>query len=130
MSWRPGFAPSCWTMRLSLQEQRIQSVRERMEEAHRAASETAADRSARSAHLAQLENLRRDGNVLSAQADDFDAMLSRLRQELARTTLDEQTLNSQWQELERTLSAEQSLWMDFSARLEELERALPASRRP
>lgn len=119
-----GIRAQLLATRLSLQEQRIKTLTEQIAEARRAVSSAASDRSARSAHL------RREGKLPAPEGGDFDAMLSRVRQEVARARLDEQTLHNHEQALGRILSDEQRLRMELSARLEELGRALPAPHRP
>jgi hypothetical protein len=103
---------------------------EQIAEARRAVSSAASDRSARSAHLRQLEQVRQEGKLPAPEAGDFDAMLSRVRQEVAQARLDEQTLHNHEQALSRILSDEQGLWMELSSRLEVLDRALPAPHQP
>jgi chromosome segregation ATPase len=125
-----GIRAQVLATRLSLQEQRIKTLTEQIAEARRAVSSAASDRSARSAHLRQLEQLRREGKLPASEAGDFDAMLSRVRQDVAQARLDEQTLHNHEQALGRTLSEEQRLWMELSSRLEQLDRALPAPHRP
>jgi chromosome segregation ATPase len=100
-----------------------------MAEVQRTLNSAASERSARSTYLQQLEQLRREGNVSSAQMSEFDAMVIRVRQELTQAGFHEQTLQRGEQELRRTLAAEQSAWIDVNARLDELERSLPDSPR-
>jgi chromosome segregation ATPase len=125
-----GIRAQLLATRLSLQEQRIRAVADQMAQAQRTLGTAASERSAQSTHLQQLEDLRREGNVPSAQMSAFDAMLTRLRQEVAQAGFEEQTLRRGEQDLRKALATEQGAWMDFNARLDELERSLPASRRP
>ena len=115
--------------RLSLQEQRIRTAAAQIDEARRTLAATASERSARVAHLAELQDQRRAGTLPAAQIGGLDEMLVRLKEDVERWTSDEQALRDGEQELRRTLSTEENLWRDFSSRLEELERSLPVSGR-
>jgi hypothetical protein len=108
-----------------LQEQRIRALAGQLADAHRTLSMVESDRRARSAHVKQLEDSRRDR---ATTPGEVDGMLTNLRQELARSEWEEQTRRTEAQELQRMLSTEQTTWMDLNSRLDELERALPASR--
>jgi DNA-binding ferritin-like protein len=116
--------------RLGVQEQRIRTVADRIAEAQRALASAASERRARIAHLTQLQDLRRVGNLPAGQGGDVDEMMSRLSQDVEQSTSDLQALRDAEQELRRTLSAEQNLWSDISSRLEALEHSLPAADRP
>jgi hypothetical protein len=111
--------------RLSLQEQRIRTAAAQVAESRRTLAATASERRARVTHLAELQNLRRAGNLPAGQIGELDEMLLRLREDVERWTSDEQAQMDDEQELRRTLSSEENLWRDFSSRLEELERSLP-----
>ena len=116
--------------RLSLQEQRIRTVGDRITEAQRALAGAASERRTRVAHLTQLQDLRRVGNLPAGQVDGVEEMVTRLNQDVEQSTSDVQALRDAEQELRRTLSAEQNLWGEISSRLDELERSLPAADRP
>lgn len=110
--------------RLSLQEQRIRTAAAQIAEARRTLAATASERSTRAAHLAELQDLRRAGNLPAAQIGGLDEMLVRLKDDVERWTSDEQALRDGEQELRRALSSEENLWRDFSSQLEALERSL------
>ena len=120
-----GIRAQVLATRLSLQEQRIRTAAAQIDEARRTLAATAAERRTRVAHLTELQDLRRAGNLPAAQTGGLDEMLGRLREDVERWTSDEQAQRDGEQELRRTLSSEENLWRDFSSRLEELERSLP-----
>jgi hypothetical protein len=125
-----GIRAQLLATRLSLQEERIRTLTERMADARRAVSSTVSDRRARAAHVEQLDQLRREGNLPASGTGDFDTMLSRVRRELAQAELDEEARRNHEHAWSRMLSEEKRIWMELSSRLEELERALPAPHRP
>jgi chromosome segregation ATPase len=114
--------------RLSLQEQRIRTLADGLAEAQRMLRTSGADRRARSAHLERLEDTLRDATASSSGRGDLEAMLRHVREGVDRSGREEQALRAQEQELLKTLSAEETLWLDFNSRLAELERALPPTR--
>lgn len=116
--------------RLRVQEERIRTVAVQIAEADRTLAGVASERRMRIAHLKQLQDLRRAGNLSAAQIGDVDETLKRLGQEVEQSASDEQALRDGEQELRRSLSAEQNLWTDFNSRMEELERVLAAAHRP
>jgi hypothetical protein len=125
-----GIRAQLLATRLSVQEQRVRTVADRIAEAQRSLAGAASERRARIAHLTQLQDLRRAGNLPAGQMGDVDEMMARLSQDLEHSTSNVQSLSDAEQELRRTLSAEQNLWGDISSRLDELERSLPAADRP
>lgn len=125
-----GIRAQVLATRLTVQEQRIRTVADRIGEAQRALASAASERRARVAHFTELQDLRRVGNLPAGQIRDVDEMMTRLRQEVEQSTSDVQSLRDAEQDLRRTLSAEQNLWGDISSRLEALERSLPAADRP
>jgi hypothetical protein len=118
------------TTRLSLQEQRIRMLADQLAESQRKLTSIEGDRGARASHVKQLESLYHDGTAQPSQVRDLDAMLAGLRQDLARSGLEEQLLRAEEQELRKAMSAEQNAWIGFNARLDELELALSESRQP
>jgi hypothetical protein len=118
------------TTRLSLQEQRIRLLTDQLAESRRQLTDMESDRRARSEHMKRLEDVQRESTAPPGQVRDIDVMLTELRQELAQSGLREQALRVEEQELRTAVSGEQNLWIQFNARLDELERALPESRQP
>jgi chromosome segregation ATPase len=114
--------------RLSLQEQRIRTLADRLAEAQRMLRTSRADHRARSAHLERLEDSLRHGTASSTGSGDLEAMLGHLREGVDRSGREEQALRAQEQELLKTLAEEESLWIDFNSRLDELGRELPTAR--
>jgi chromosome segregation ATPase len=111
---------------LSLQEQRIERLGDRVVEAQQAVRVGEADTRARSTHLAQLEEMLRGGSAPPGQRAELDAMVARLQDELARSQRDEQALRAREQELRSALSTEESRWIDLSNRLDEIGRGRDA----
>ena len=124
-----GIRAQLLATRLSVHEQRIKNVGDRIAEAQRALAGATSERRARIAHLTQLQDLRRSGNYPAGQIGDVDEMLTRLSQDVEQSTSDVQALRDTEQDLRRTLAAEQNLWGDTSSRLDELERSLPVADR-
>ena len=125
-----GIRAQLLATRLGAQEQRISSVTGQIVEAQRALGEAASEQRARNAHLAQLQDLRRAGNLTASQMEGFVEMMTRIRLDVEQSTSDVQALRGAEQELRRTLSADQNLWGEIKSRLEDLERSLPAADRP
>lgn len=114
--------------RLSLQEQRVRTSAHQLAEAQRMLRTSGADHRARSAHLKRVEDSLRDGTASSTRSGELEAMLGHLREEVDRSGREEEALRVQEQELLKTLSAEENLWIDFNSRLAGIERALPTTR--
>jgi hypothetical protein len=123
-----GIRAQLLATRLSLQEQRIRILADRLTEAQRIVKSSGADHRARSAHLKRVEDSLRDGTASSTTSGAFDAMLGHLREDVDRSGREEQALKAQEHELLKTMSAEENLWIDFSSRLDKLERELPTTR--
>ena len=68
------------------------------------------------------------GTASAARIGDVEAMLGQLRQEVARSSEEQQALRVREQDLRRTLNAEQNRWIEFNSRLDQLERGLPSAR--
>ena len=62
---------------------------------------------------------------MAAGVTGFDQAIRDVNSELARIEAEEQPLRNQETQLASQLKAEQQRWMEFSSRLDELERALP-----
>jgi hypothetical protein len=114
--------------RLSLQEQRVRTSAHQLAEAQRMLRTSGADHRARSAHLKRVEDSLRDGTASSTRSGELEAMLGHLREEVDRSGREEEALRVREQELLKTLSAEENLWIDFNSRLAGIERALPTTR--
>ncbi len=70
--------------------------------------------------LKSLEDPSRSVNLVPEQQKDIEMM----KAQLAQTQREEQQLRMQETELSNQLTAEQGRWIDFNARLDELERQL------
>jgi hypothetical protein len=57
-----------------------------------------------------------------------DAQVRENKASLAQARLTEQQLRGQESELSGVIAGEQSRWSDFNARLDEIERSLPAAK--
>ena len=114
--------------RLSLQEQRIRMVSDQLFDAQEALNAGENDRNARLAHMSRVEESMRSGTASAARIGDVEAMLGQLRQEVARSSEEQQALRVREQDLRRTLNAEQNRWIEFNSRLDQLERGLPSAR--
>jgi hypothetical protein len=125
-----GIRAQLLAARLSLQEQRIRMLADQFAEAQRMLRTSVTNRSARAAHLNRVEDSLREGPRSSTKGGEFDVMLKQLREDVDRSEQEELALRVQEQELRNTLSAAERLWVDFSSRLDSIERDLPATRQP
>ena len=77
---------------------------------------------------AQVKQFENPGSQVPAeQRRDMEGMLVMLRGQLQAAQTTEATLRADQDSLLNALSNEQSRWSDFNSRLDELERALPAT---
>jgi uncharacterized coiled-coil protein SlyX len=123
-----GIRAQVLASRLGVQEQRIRTLANQVAEAQSILRTSEADQRARSAHLKRVEDSLRESTASPMRNGEIEAMLGRLRDEVDRSGRDEEVLRAQEQELLKTLAVEESLWIDFSSRLDRLERELPTTR--
>lgn len=110
--------------RLQLQEQRITNLARELSDVSRRLAEAQTARAGTAATLKQSEESRqRDTEPEHVKSIEYEAKI------LSRRLLQEQTAEQQLQahhvDLSASLSAEQTRWIEFNGRLDELERALP-----
>ncbi|HEX9366162.1 MAG TPA: hypothetical protein VF921_06025, partial [Vicinamibacterales bacterium] len=117
--------------RLQLQEQRINTLGAQVADVRSQMKANATQQSEEVDHLKQYTSL-----LNSAPADftleslrDIQNSIPRLRENLQRLQREGQKLGAQEADLASQISTEQARWVDFNARLDELERSLPAIRR-
>ena len=123
-----GIRAQLFSTRLSLQEQRIRTSADQLAEVKRMLTSSGADYRARSAHLKRVEDSFGDGTGSSTKSAELEAMLGHLREEVDRSGREEEALRAQHQELLKTLSAEENLWIDVASKLAGIEQELPTRR--
>jgi chromosome segregation ATPase len=106
--------------RLQLQEQRINVLAGQLTEVRRLITAAESGQTHMANQLKSLEDSSRSGNLVPEQQKDIEMM----KAQLAQTQREEQQLRMQETELSIQLTAEQGRWIDFNARLDELERQL------
>jgi predicted nucleic acid-binding Zn-ribbon protein len=109
--------------RLQLQEQRVNTLVRRLEDARTSMAQARTGLEELTGRLAENERLSRespDPEIRHA----VDAELKQLKTAVARGTLELQRLQGEEATLSQDLSAEQGRWSELNQRLEELERAL------
>ncbi len=106
--------------RLQLQEQRINVLAGQLAETRRRITTLESGQTQAASQLKDLEDYSRNVNLVPEQQKDIEMM----KAQLAQTQREEQQLRMQETELSNQLTAEQGRWIDFNARLDELERQL------
>lgn len=115
--------------RLTLQEGRIAAVGRDIAEVQQQLLATGRERSDLQTQLRHLEEIRDSRTLPPQDQQGFAREATMQRQKLAESAAREQHLRTQEAELLATLTTEQARWTDFNARLDDLERALPAAAR-
>ncbi len=106
--------------RLQLQEQRINVLAGQLAEVRRLITAAESGQTRMANQLKSLEDSSRSENLVPEQQKDIEMM----KAQLAQTQREEQQLRMQETELSIQLTVEQGRWIDFNARLDELERQL------
>jgi chromosome segregation ATPase len=106
--------------RLQLQEQRINVLAGQLAEVRRLITAAESGQTQMANQLKSLEDSSLSVNLVPEQQKDIEMM----KAQLAQTQREEQQLRMQETELSTQLTAEQGRWIDFNARLDELERQL------
>ena len=114
--------------RLQLQEQRTNTVVSQLADVRRLLSEVERRRDSDTTQLKRIEEALQSPNTPQPQRKELEQDAGHFRSMLAQHQREEQRLRSQESELAGALAAEQGRWLDFNARLDELERAFSARR--
>ena len=109
--------------RLQLQEQRVNTLLRRLEDARTSVTQARTGLEDLTLRLNENERLSRESSDPQVR-QAVDAELKQLKIAVARGTLDLQRLQGEEATLSQDLSAEQGRWSELNQRLEELERAL------
>lgn len=88
---------------------------------------TIREREGTEAGLKQMEASIARGTVPLERLKDIDYVQADMKQQLASQREQEQRLRSTESDVSMRIASEQGQWLDFNARLDELERALPSS---
>jgi uncharacterized coiled-coil protein SlyX len=112
------------TARLSLQEERINTLNGQLAEQQARFDEASARRRAAEDGIKQIEtSLTSNALPLEVQKDVEGSMAGR-KMELSRLQASEQQIGADMAALSSVIATQQSQWTDFSNRLDELERSL------
>jgi chromosome segregation ATPase len=110
--------------RLQLQEQRINTVAKQLTDVQAQRTGNDFGLTQMAARIKQLEESGRDGSMpadarkgLEQEAQSMKAPMNQMRQRSQELSAQESTLSGQ-------LASEQSRWMDFNGRLDEIEREI------
>ncbi len=115
--------------RLQLQEQRINAIAGQLADARRLLSANETEQVPLARELQRAEDGIRDGSIPAEQVKDAEYIVGSLKAKLAQARRDHQQLENQATDLSNQLASEQSRWLDFNSRLDELEHLLPAAQR-
>jgi len=115
--------------RLTLQEQRISTLGRETVEIQNELLAASRERSEAQARLQHVEEIRDRGTLPPDDQRGFAHEAKMLADKVSEQVASEQHLRSREADLLAALTAEQGRWMEFNARLDELERALPAASR-
>lgn len=113
--------------RLALQEQRVYAAARQLADVQSALAAVRAGINAERARIRQLENAASGGTPEAARS--IQQSIAEAAGQIELQQKQEQQLQSKEAELARALSDAQSVWADFNARLDEVERTV-AARRP
>jgi chromosome segregation ATPase len=116
------------TARLSLEEQRINDAGRELASARGRLSDTTAKLQAAQGSLKELETAVSTNSFPLERQRDVESILPSRRAEVAALQASEQTLRADVNMLAGIVADDQNRWTDFSSRLDELERSLPAGR--
>jgi septal ring factor EnvC (AmiA/AmiB activator) len=111
--------------RLSLQEQRINTLGRQLTDVNAQLEAVTRERIAQEDQLKQFESAVAGGSLPPEMPrEDAERELGNQKRQASRTRAREQQLRTQAAEVTASLAAEQDRWTDFNARLDDLERAL------
>ena len=114
--------------RLSLQEQRIVTLGRQLTELQAQLDTAINHRSALETEAKNLDEAITAGSMPFDRLKDVEAQARENKTALAQARHTEQQLRGQESELSGVIAGEQSRWSDFNARLDEIERSLPAAK--
>ncbi len=109
--------------RLQLQEQRVNTLARRLEDARTSLAQARTGLEDLTLRMNENERLSRESSDPEVR-QAAEAELKQLKTAVARGTLDLQRLQGEEATLSQDISAEQGRWSELNQRLEELERAL------
>ncbi|MCM3878834.1 MAG: hypothetical protein ND807_01885 [Vicinamibacterales bacterium] len=112
--------------RLSLQEQRIAALARQATEVQDHLAGATQEKNATSEQLTRLTAALQGASLPADQQREFEFELASSRSRLVEQAQRELRLQTQFDQISATIVSEQSRWTEFNARLDELERALPA----
>jgi chromosome segregation ATPase len=113
--------------RLSLQEQRIAALSRQSTDVQEQLATATQERSSTGEQLSRITQALQGVVVPAEQQRDMEIEIASFKTRLAEQEQRELRLQTQFDQLSRTISSEQSRWMEFNQRLDELERSLPAT---
>jgi hypothetical protein len=118
--------------RLSLQEQRIATLGKQLTDVQAQLLTAVHEHTDIEAQIKRFSEEAADGSFLSLPIEQRRDLESHIREMkaslLPQKQLAEQQLRTQESELAAVIAGEQSRWSDFNARLDEIERSLPAAK--
>ena len=114
--------------RLTLQEQRITTLGKELTELQAQLQTAVNRRSTLEIESKALDDAATAGSIPFEQRKDVEAQVRENKAALALAQRTEQQLRGQESELSGVIAGEQNRWSDFNARLDEIERSLPAAK--
>ena len=113
--------------RLSLQEQRIATLGKQLTDVQGQLGGAVGARTAMELQIKRFTEAVEGGAMPLEERKAIDQQLEGFKALLGQRRSAEQQLRSQESELAAVIAGEQNRWIDFNARLDEIERALPGS---
>jgi uncharacterized coiled-coil protein SlyX len=113
--------------RLSIEEQRLNGLSQQLAEARSDLAKVTSDRLDVETRLGQVDTSLSRVVPIDPQKDAYD-LRSELMNRLSGLRARESQLRAHESEVSTLLTSEERRWLDFNARLDDLERSLPASK--
>jgi chromosome segregation ATPase len=113
--------------RLSLQEQRIAALSRQSTDLQEQLATATQERSSTAEQLSRMTQALQGAVVPTEQQRDMEIEIASFKGRLAEQEQRELRLQTQFDQLSRTIFSEQSRWTEFNQRLDDLERSLPAT---
>ena len=110
--------------RLTLQEQRINTVAKQLADVQLQRTGNEGGLAQMSARITQLEEANRNNATTAEMRQQFDREIMGLKAPMSQMRQRWQELSAQEGTLSGQLASEQSRWMDFNSRLDEIEREI------
>ena len=114
--------------RLSLQEQRINTLGRELTEVQSQVDTVVRERTDYEERFKKLDGVLSPDSVPSGERRDVQAMADQAKAALSQAQAREQQLRTQASELLTLMTTEQNRWTEFNGRLDDLERSLPTGR--